>query len=209
MILTSLTQNLLLQVGQGHWDPSQFSGLAWSCREANLKKKFNLKTFSQQLLTISPCSPCTTWACSSSWHRRPPRLQWRTGSSWPGWCWPAPPCTRCSPPAPLWPRPSGSLRLSPGTPDIMSWLLESIMCESHTDWMLTSTNLSDTVLNIWKFSTFSIDPEILSWKFWYSNAFTLTLKSATSGLRFLTKMWRNWAPPMWPSVEILWPMRGD
>ncbi len=36
IILTSLTQNLLLQVGQGLWDPSQFSGLAWSCLEANL-----------------------------------------------------------------------------------------------------------------------------------------------------------------------------
>ena len=29
------------------------------------------------------------------------------------------------------------------------------------------------------------------------------LKSATSGLLFLMVMWRNCAPPMWPSVEIL------
>ena len=36
IILTSLTQNLLLHVGHGHLDPSQVSGVVWSCLEANL-----------------------------------------------------------------------------------------------------------------------------------------------------------------------------
>ena len=58
---TSNRQNLLLHVGQGHFDPSHVSGFFWSWREANLQFKWMFRIYSCTLSPYNQLSGVITW----------------------------------------------------------------------------------------------------------------------------------------------------